>query len=216
MSDLRTVWGIGTPRTLRPPWALLELGLDYEHKKITPRSPGMDDPAFKALSKRHKVPFYQDDRVQMGESAAIVSYLAERYGERGLAPPALGTAERAMLYDRVFFVMTEIDARLYTVRLHDDPPSGLSQTYGAAPVAVDAAKQYANRGLGEAARWFADGRDYVMGEQFGIIDILLVSCLDWVLAYDMELPVVLRDYRDRVAERPSYKQARADNDPSKA
>ena len=74
----RTVWGIGTPRTLRPLWPLAELGLEYEHRKILSRGPGMEDPRFRALSERHKVPFYEDDRVQIGESAAIVGYLADR------------------------------------------------------------------------------------------------------------------------------------------
>jgi glutathione S-transferase len=76
----RTVWGIGTPRTLRPLWALAELGLEYDHRKIPPRGPGMEDPRFRALSERHKVPFYEDDRVKIGESAAIVGYLADRHG----------------------------------------------------------------------------------------------------------------------------------------
>ena len=177
MTEPRTVWGPGTPRTLRPQWALIELGLEFDHKKILPRGSGMDDPEFVAMSKRHKVPFYTDDLVQMGESAAIVSYLSERHGNEDLLPmPAPGTAERAMLHDRIFFVMTELDARLYTVRLHGDPPAGLAATYGAAPVAVDAAKQYADRQFHEAARWLADGRSFVMGEKFGAIDILLTSC----------------------------------------
>lgn len=215
MSETRTVWGIGTSRTSRPIWALIELGLDFEHKKILPRSSGMDNPSLLAMSQRHKVPFYTDDRVAMGESAAIVTYLSERYGtEELLHMPAPGTAERAMIHDRTFFVMTEIDARLYTIRLHTDPPLGLCETYGKAPVAIDAAKQYVERQLKEAARWLEDGRDHVMGEHFSAIDVLLTSCLDWVLRYDMELPSPLGDYRDQVASRPGYKAMMAENDPS--
>jgi len=211
MGSSRTVWGSGTPRTLRPQWALIELGLDYDHKKILPRGKDMDDPDFKSLSKRHKVPFYQDDRVQIGESAAIVMYLADRHGGDVFPMPAPGTEQRAILQDRTLFVMTEIDARLYTVRLHADPPIGLSETYGTSPVAVDAAKQYVDRQLHEAARWLADGRQCVMGEQFGIVDILLVSCLEWALLYGVELPTPLGDYRERVALRSGYKTSMARN-----
>ena len=176
----------------------------------------MDDPGLNALSKRHKMPFYEDDRVQIGESAAIVMYLADRHGGDVLTMPSPGSEKRAILQDRTLFVMTEIDARLYTVRLHADPPLGLSETYGASPVAVDAAKRYVDRQLHEAARWLADGRQYVMGEQFGVIDILLVSCLDWALHYNMELRTPLRDYRDWVALRSSYKTAMARNYPPNA
>ena len=217
MSTSRTIWGIGTTRTLRPQWALIELGLDYDHKKILPRGSGIENTGLVVLSQRHKVPFYQDDRVQIGESAAIVTYLADRYGGKNvLAMPAPGTEERAVLQDKTFFVMTEIDARLYTIRLHADPPLGLSATYGSAPVAIDAAKQYVERQLHEAARWLTDGRQYVMGEQFGTVDLLLASCLDWCLDYQMELPEPLGEYRDRIGLRPGYQTAMANNDPSHA
>jgi glutathione S-transferase len=167
------LWGIGTPRTLRPQWAMSELGLDYNHRKITSRGRGMDDPQFLTLNPRHKVPFFEDDRVKMGESAAIVTYLADRYGRDDWSMPAPGTAERAILQERTLFIMTEIDARLYTVRLHDDPPQGLSAIYGVGPVAVEGEKKYVENSLHEAARWLMDGRRYVMGEYFGAVDILL-------------------------------------------
>ena len=108
----RIVWGLGTPRTFRPLWALAELGLDYDHRKIPSRGPGIDDPHFRALSKRHKIPFYEDDIVKIGESAAIVTYLADRYGGDIMPMPAPGTAERALLLDRTLFIMTEIDTRI--------------------------------------------------------------------------------------------------------
>jgi glutathione S-transferase len=215
MEDImRIAWGIGTPRTFRPLWALTELGLAYDHKKILPRGLGMDDPRFQALTKRHKVPFYEDDRVKMGESAAIVNYLADRHGGEVLPMPAPGPRDRAMLQDYTMFIMTEIDARMYTVRLHGEPPAGLSAIYGSAPAAVEAAKQYADRSLQEAARWFKGRRQFVIGERFGTSDILLVSCLDWALLYGMDLPAPLGAYRDRVASRPGYLAATAQNDPS--
>jgi glutathione S-transferase len=184
MATSRIVWGIGTPRTLRPQWALHELGLRYNHKKFLPRSKDMDHPDFVALNKRHKVPFYQDDRVQLGESAAILLYLADRHGADVLTMPVPGTEEPAILLDHTMFIMTEIDARLSTIRLL------------------------------ESARWFTDRRQFVMGEHFGIADILLVSCLDWALLYGMDLPPSLGAYRDRVASRPGYLAAMAHNDPT--
>ena len=212
----RIVWGLGTPRTVRPLWALAELGLDYNHRKILPRGADMDDPHFRALTKRHKVPFYEDDIVKIGESAAIVNYLADRHGRDTLSMPAPGTADRAILLDRTLFIMTEIDARMYTVRLHDDPPRGLSAIYGAAPTAVEAAKKYVENSLLEAARWLDDGRRYVMGENFGTPDVLLVSCIDWALLYGVGVPEPLLEYRQHVASRPGYEAAMARNDPSNA
>ena len=44
------LWGVGTSRTIRPHWALCELGVDYETRKIIPRTESMEDPAFLAVS----------------------------------------------------------------------------------------------------------------------------------------------------------------------
>ena len=157
----RTVWGLGTPRTLRPLWALAELGLEYEHRKILSRGPGMEDPRFRALCERHKVPFYEDDRVRIGESAAIVGYLADRHGGDVLPMAAPATEERAVLLDRTLFIMTEIDARIYTIRLHGEPPPGLAAVYGAAPTAVQAAKyrpKCLRSASGKSVSWNASPR----------------------------------------------------------
>ncbi len=212
----RIVWGLGTPRTFRPLWALAELGLDYDHRKILSRGTGMDDRQFRALSERHKIPFYEDDLVKIGESAAIVTYLADRHGGEILPMPAAGTAERAILLDRTLFIMTEIDARIYTIRLHDDPPKGLSDVYGAAPTAVEAARKYVENSFNEATRWLEDGRPFVLGEQFGTPDILLASCLAWASLYSISLPTPLAEYHQHIASRPAYEAAMACNHPSNA
>ena len=130
--------------------------------------------------------------------------------------PAPGTRERAILQDYTMFIMTEIDARMYTIRLHGEPPEGLSPVYGSAPAAVEAAKRYADRSLCETARWFKDAQQFVMGERFGIADILLVSCLDWALRYGLDLPPFLGEYRNRIALRPGYLEAVAQNNPSES
>ena len=210
----RIVWGLGTPRTFRPLWTLAELGLEYEHRKILSRGPGMEDEHFRTLSKRHKIPFYEDDLVKIGESAAIVTYLADRHGGDILPIPAPGTAERAILQDRTLFIMTEIDARIYTIRLHHAPPQGLSGIYGAAPAAVEAAKKYVEKSFNEAARWLEDGRPHVLGEHFGTPDILLASCILWAKLYDIGAPKPLAEYHQRVASRVAYEAAMIHNHPS--
>jgi glutathione S-transferase len=209
----RLVWGIGTPRTLRPLWALNELGLEFEQKKFLPRGPGMDDPEFCALSSRHKIPFFQDDDVCIGESAAIITYLADKYGNDVLSMPAPESHDRAVLMDRAFYIMTEMDARMYTIRLHDQPPGGLSEIYGASQVAVETAKKYAERSFNESVNWFKHSQEFLMGDDFSIVDILFISCLDWAVMYNWELPQVLLQYRNRISLRNAYIKANEQNKP---
>ena len=55
-----TLWGASTTRTMRPHWALHELGLEYETRMLAPRSGELQTPELRALNPREKVPFLQD------------------------------------------------------------------------------------------------------------------------------------------------------------
>lgn len=207
-----TVWGVGTPRTLRPHWMLCELGVDYDTREIIPRNESMNDPEFLALSRRGKVPLLEDGELVIGESAAIVIHLADRHRDRlALAPPP-GTLERARFDDLCFFVMIELDAILYVIRRHE----GLPEIYGEAPVATEAARDYFLRQAGDIERGLADGRPYLMGEEFGATDLLLATCLLWAEAVGIPLSARLDEYKKRISERPAYRRALARNFPPAA
>lgn len=209
----RIVWGVGTPRTVRPHWTLCELGLDYETRAIIPRTPGMDDPEFRARSPRGKVPAYEQDEMVMGESGAISVWLADRNRDRVRLTPEPGTAARAQHDDLCSFVLMELDATaLYVLRRHE----GLPETYGSAPIAAQAAREYFSRGVGELERLLGDGRPALCGADLQIADILAVSCLDWARFVGIDVPAPVSAYRDRVAARPAYAAAAARNYPPEA
>jgi glutathione S-transferase len=189
---------------------LHELGLPYETRVIAPRSPAMDDPLFRALSTRGKVPIYQEDDLVMGESGAIATYLADRHrATHGLIPEP-GTPERARHDDWCSFTLMELDATaLYVVRRHE----GLPDIYGEAPVAVDSARDYFRRQAGVVAQALEDGRPYLLGEEFQVADLLLVTCLSWARLISIELASVLAAYEARATSRPAFKEALAANFP---
>src|SRR5215203_1169689 len=70
-----TLWGVGTSRTIRPHWAMHELGLAYETKPIGPRTGETKTAEYTRLNPRQKIPLLQDGDFCIGESAAIVAYL---------------------------------------------------------------------------------------------------------------------------------------------
>ena len=72
----RTLWGVGTSRTLRAHWALIELGLDYATQPIRTRTLAMEDPVFLDLHPRGKIPVLVDGDFVVSESPAIVTYLS--------------------------------------------------------------------------------------------------------------------------------------------
>ena len=115
---------------------------------------------------------------------------------------------RARYFEWVSFTTTELDATsLYVLRRH----AYLPEIYGDAPVANKVAGEYFTRMVGAAAERIADERRYLLGDQFSGADIIMMTCLDWALRYELSLPDVWMSYRQRVQERPSYAQAREIN-----
>jgi glutathione S-transferase len=209
----RRLWGIGSPRTLRPHWMLHELGLDYETRAILPRGAGMDDPELLRITRRRKIPFFEDGEIRIGESGAIVFYLADRYRERGVLAPEPGTAARARFEELAFFILMELDATaLYVLRRHE----GLPDVYGNAPEACTAARDYFQRMIGEIERRLADGRPYLLGDAFSAADVLLTSCLAWAQFVQIPLAEPLAAYHKRTAARDAFARAMQVNFPPEA
>lgn len=75
--DRLVVWGIGTARTIRVLWTALELGLDYEHRAIGPRTGETHTAEYMRLNPKQKIPTLQHGPVVISESAAIIQYLLE-------------------------------------------------------------------------------------------------------------------------------------------
>jgi glutathione S-transferase len=197
-------------RALRVHWALIELGLDYRTEPVQSRTGETQTDDFARLNPRQKIPVLQDGDLTLTESAAIVTYLAERYSrpEARLIPTEI--ANRARYHEWQSFICMELDATsLYVLRRH----AYLPDIYGAAPEAVAGAEAYFARMIGAAAETINDGRTYLLGDAFSGADILMTTCLDWAARYDQPVPDTFLAYRERVVARPAYAAARTANEP---
>ncbi len=198
-----TLWGAGTPRTFRPLWVAEELGLDYEHRAIGPRTGETQTADYTRLNPKQKVPYFVDGSVRLSESVAISRYLIERYGDESTLSAANGLEARAKEDEWVCYVYGELDeTSLYVMRRHGD----LKAIFGEAPQAIASAKAYATRHLNLIADHLED-REYVLDGRFGLADIILVSCLDWAAHYGLDLPRPLTRYREALSRRASYQRA---------
>ena len=136
-----TLWGVGTNRTIRPHWAMHELGLPYKTKPIGPRTGETKTAEYTKLNPRQKVPLLQDGDFCIGESAAIVAYLSRMYStpERALIPEA--PREYAAWLEWCFFIVAELDSTsLYVMRRHR--ADALGPIYGIAPEVAAKAGEY--------------------------------------------------------------------------
>ena len=89
-----TVHHLNNSRSQRILWLLEELGVTYEIKRYQRDPKTMLAPAeLKRVHPLGKSPVITDGELTLAESGAIIEYLAERYGDGRLLPPA-GSPER--------------------------------------------------------------------------------------------------------------------------
>jgi glutathione S-transferase len=182
-------------RPIRVAWMLEELGQPYEMTVMT-REEGSSD----EHRRRHplgRVPVLEDEEGPVFESAAICLHLADLHPDLGLLPP-FGTHERALAYQWTIFAPVEMEPPLLEVAIHAerDPEraSKARERFETAAGAVSAA---------------LDGSEYLVGNRFGVADVLVGTTLGFTRRTGHALPEDLDEYVTRLVQRPAYERALA-------
>jgi len=151
-------------------WALEELEIPYEKKKIDLASGEQKTPEYLALNPNGKVPLVVEDGVAIFESLAILIYLGERYGvDKGLFPkPGMERAES--LTWLVWAQVTLADAggrimRNTSERFHEDERN--------AKAGATAGKEL-HDALGIVERAL-EGKEYLVGGKFSYADLAIAG-----------------------------------------
>jgi len=201
MSKNRILWGVGTSRTIRAHWALIELNLSYKTEIIRTRTTDTETAAFKSVNPRQKIPVLQDGTLTMGESAAIVTYLAEGYSTEQVSLIPDNPKARAKYFEWMSFICMELDATsLYVLRRHWSLP----EIYGDSPVANKASEDYFNRMITAADKLKNPKQKYLLETGFSGVDILMTTTLKWAIDYNQKIPNDFMEYLDHMVNRPGY------------
>jgi glutathione S-transferase len=187
-------------RGVRIAWQCEEMGLAYRPVAMGYPTP----PEYRAKYPPGSVPFVEDeDGAALGESAAIMLYLAQRYGPTPLLPSdPVGLARTLQLT-----VFSEaglgglINPQIATQFVAPDDQK-TSWTQGFCRDRVAGGFAYAESLL--------DGRDYFVGEGLTLADIAIATALGmWVGVLDQPAPEGLAAHRTRMQARPAYQKALA-------
>ena len=191
---------VSQTRAFRVLWALEEIGEPFELEEMTGE-------ARLAAEHRERHPLCKVPVMDFGdgpvfESTGILLQLADLHPDKWLAP-AVGTHERALLYQWLFYGMTEIEVPLvdvYIQKVHSDPPDE----------AVIAASTERFAKAAAVLERELDGRDYIMEIGFSIADIVLGEMLTFAGGVGLtgELPNVVA-YVERLRARPAHQRASA-------
>ena len=183
-------------RSTRVLWLLEEIGAPYELTLMA-----REDRRRHEHLLRHplgRVPVIEEEGGFVFESAAICLHLADQHREAGLIP-ALGSHERALVYQWTFFAMDELEPSLVEVSAarESDPER-----------AASAAERFqaAGRVIEEALA----GSDYLVGGRFGVADVVCGGVLAFAqrLELTQDVPGV-EAYIGRLDARPARQRANA-------
>lgn len=81
------LWYAPQTRAFTALWMIEETGLPYEIRRVDIRAPDHPTPALRAVNPMGKLPALEDGAARLGETAAVLLYLAEKAGPaKKLAP----------------------------------------------------------------------------------------------------------------------------------
>jgi glutathione S-transferase len=196
-----TVYGTPPTRAMRVIWMLEEMGLPYEVKPVAFES-RLEDSEFLQASPTGSFPGIRDGDVCLMESCAILEYVGAKYGPTALAP-GVDAANYPAYISYLHFGEASLTAPLnVTIATRFFAPDDQKQNWGAR-FAIDNFVRKSSALLVPLRRG-----SYVAGEAFTAADI---SCgfavgLAGFLGFEDRLDPLLREYLERLSQRPAFQR----------
>lgn len=193
---IKLYWSLRS-RSFTTLWLMEESGLPYE-RVLTDISTGAQKaPEFLKVNPMGKVPALTDGAASLAESAAICAYVAERYPEAKLAPPA-GDPRRARYLQWLFFAPGCIEPAMVQLFTKLEMPQ-TAAGWGSATQVLDV--------LDTA---LAEG-PWLLGDTFTAADIMVGSGLNFGVRIFKVMPSrpSFERYLDACAARPAFQRAQA-------
>lgn len=197
-----TLYGYPKTRSVRVAWALEEIGLPYEYKLIDLKQGQHLSDEYKAVSPSAKIPVLATPEGTLSESAAIVTYLAERHGMQEFIPEP-GSFSRAKYEEMMLFLTSELEQPVWNLAKHTfalPESQRLEEMHGVSAWEFQRALSVFASMLG--------GNEFVCGNMFTMADVIAGHILAWAkgskLAIDFQN---ISDYAQRVLSREAYERA---------
>ncbi|MGF1611657.1 MAG: glutathione S-transferase family protein [Kiloniellales bacterium] len=194
------LYGFAPTRSLRALWALRELDAGFEFVPVNLIAGENRHPDFLRLNPAGKIPVLVDGDLVLTESAAIVMYLAEKCGAKGLLPADL--KERAQVYRWSMFAVTELEQPLWRISRHTALYPEDKRLPGDIALATEEFVAMAT-----VLDRHMEGRQFVVGDDITVADCITAYTVDW----GNELRLIddspnLKAYLERMYARPKAPQ----------
>ena len=201
------LWHCSGSRSLRPLWALEEMGLEYDIE-ILRFPPRIFHPEYLEVNSLGTVPYFVDGDTAMTESTGICQYLVDRYQQYdfGLRPehPEYGAYLNWLHHADATLTFPQTIAMRYYI---------LEPTPEKQGVAEDYSKWFISR-LRRLDRHL-EANEYLVDKRFTIADIAVgyALYLGKALQLDERYKPQTMAYLERMMERPGFKRADEQGEP---
>jgi len=181
-------------RAVTTDWMLAELEAPHEQIIMDFTSGESQKPEFLAVNPMGKIPTLVDEGIVVTEAAAICAYLADKYPEKGMAPP-LDSPQRGRYYRYLFYPGSALE-----------PMFTFNQIQG-----VDLSAQSVGWGDHEhclnTIESMTPDSAWALGEQFSTADIVFGGTLDFAAQFGwLTSPSEkVAQYIKRLKSRPAYR-----------
>jgi len=199
-----TIWGRKSSSNVQSVmWCVAELGLDHRRLDVGHKYRGNDTPEFLAMNPNGLIPVLRDDDDEpLWESAAILRYLAARYGDDAFWPRdarARAQIDKWAEWGKLNVAM-EVNRGLFSPIVRTAPNRRNE-------AAIAAALQSIARTLAIAERQIA-AHSFLCGDAFTLADIQFGHILFRYFDLPLDRPdtPVVRRYYDRLCARPAYRE----------
>jgi glutathione S-transferase len=178
-------------------WMLAELDVPHEQIIIDFGAAEQESPEYRAINPMGKVPTLVDGDAVVTEVAAICAYLADKFPDKGLAPPS-GSTERATYYRYLFVPGNTLEPLFSLTTLGITHPNPGSAGWG------DLAR------VMTTVESMTPETGWALGDQFTAADIVFGGTLDFSIRFNwMEPSPKVVAYVDRIRARPAYQTTHA-------
>lgn len=172
-------------------WMLEECDAKYETRYLK-YDGAMKSPDYLKINPMGKVPALVHNGKVVTEQAAIVTYLADLFPEKRLAPQ-----DRADYYRWLFFIAGPFEAAFMdkAVGFVVKPEMQMRLGYGSLELTIETLEN-----------WIKE-RDYIAADHFTAADCLATSSCFYLLKMNLAKSEIIQAYCDRHMQRPAFQKA---------
>ncbi len=177
-------------------WMMEEAGQPYELVRVDIRAPDHPTEAYEKINPMGKVAGFSDGECAMGETAAILLYVADKLPQTKLSP-ALTDPQRGRFLQWLMFSPTTLEPVMVEKRM-GTPPNSFQSGWG----------DY-DRAMGALERALSPG-PWLFGDRFTAADLYLASSLAFGMQFGMiDKRPAFAAFAERAAARPAFQRAMA-------